>query len=367
MKKGFTLIELLGVIIILSVIALITVPIVIDMINSSRIKAQKRSIKLYGKAVENAVTNYYLKHKDKTMIPNLELLEQENLIQYKGNKVECNKIKISTQSVFVSECKVDGSDFIKEGNDYYSYGKTTICEATKTQNLNQISEGDKYSCRVKKNTVYDFYVLSVDDKVSLIMDRNICENGQPATSTNPCLYSWENQYRNYEGPIIAMDKLYEATSSWKYIPNIKMYYSDKDNQYDNQHGYNGIYTEGENLTKIYGLGATTPIRTYKNLKARLIDFNEIKKICENGSNICKDFLIENLKYCTDCSGDKYNINRENGLDNIQGYWTLNSEYGNMYLATYVSYRGNYNSTGGNNTTTAGIRAVIQIPISELGI
>ena len=55
MKKGFTLIELLAVIVILAIIALIATPIVLNIINDSKENSNKRSIELYGKAVEQAV------------------------------------------------------------------------------------------------------------------------------------------------------------------------------------------------------------------------------------------------------------------------------------------------------------------------
>jgi len=53
-KKGFTLIELLAVIVILAIIALIATPIVLNIINETKESANKTSIDMYGKAVEQA-------------------------------------------------------------------------------------------------------------------------------------------------------------------------------------------------------------------------------------------------------------------------------------------------------------------------
>ena len=53
-KKGFTLVELLAVIVILAIIALIATPIVINVVNESREKANLRSIESYAKAYETA-------------------------------------------------------------------------------------------------------------------------------------------------------------------------------------------------------------------------------------------------------------------------------------------------------------------------
>jgi type IV pilus assembly protein PilA len=57
-KKGFTLIELLAIIVILAIIALITTPIVLNLINQSKEAANKRSVEAYAKAVEYAVMQY---------------------------------------------------------------------------------------------------------------------------------------------------------------------------------------------------------------------------------------------------------------------------------------------------------------------
>ena len=51
MKKGFTLIELLGVIILLAVIALISTPLVLDVVDDARSGARKNSVFGYAEAV----------------------------------------------------------------------------------------------------------------------------------------------------------------------------------------------------------------------------------------------------------------------------------------------------------------------------
>ena len=57
MKKGFTLIELLGVIVILSVIALITTPIIQSAISNNKNATCESQTKSYEKAAKNYVTN----------------------------------------------------------------------------------------------------------------------------------------------------------------------------------------------------------------------------------------------------------------------------------------------------------------------
>ena len=60
-KKGFTLIELLAVIVILAIIALIASPIVIGIIEDSRLSAAERSAESYLDAVETAIMKSKLK------------------------------------------------------------------------------------------------------------------------------------------------------------------------------------------------------------------------------------------------------------------------------------------------------------------
>ena len=57
---AFTLIELLAVIVILAIIALIATPIILGIIKDTKEESNKRSVEMYAKAVENAITKYQL-------------------------------------------------------------------------------------------------------------------------------------------------------------------------------------------------------------------------------------------------------------------------------------------------------------------
>ena len=54
-KKGFTLVELLAVIVILSLISLITIPVVLNVVENSRLSAAKISGFNYVKAVNDEI------------------------------------------------------------------------------------------------------------------------------------------------------------------------------------------------------------------------------------------------------------------------------------------------------------------------
>ena len=63
-KKGFTLIELLAVIVILAIIALIIVPIVSNVIDSSRKAAFRESVNGIIDSTNNYLSEYVLSHND---------------------------------------------------------------------------------------------------------------------------------------------------------------------------------------------------------------------------------------------------------------------------------------------------------------
>lgn len=62
MKKGFTLIELLGVIIVLSIIALIVTPIVQSTIKSNKASMCNNQIKSYERAAKNYTSSSIFKY-----------------------------------------------------------------------------------------------------------------------------------------------------------------------------------------------------------------------------------------------------------------------------------------------------------------
>ena len=114
MKKGFTLIELLAVIVILAVIALIATPIIINIINDTRIESQKRSIDNYAKALENELVRSQMYSNNAVNIDTAI----ENMT-YNGSRVNCETRKIqSNGTIYLDNCSVDGNLV-----ENYSYGQ----------------------------------------------------------------------------------------------------------------------------------------------------------------------------------------------------------------------------------------------------
>ena len=109
-KKGFTLIELLAVIVILAIIALIATPIILNIISDSREESNKRSVELYGKAVEQAIAKSQL---NGTEIPAGDLISSLlSTVEYSGNAVTCTTNKLYE----------DGKVKLAGCNGNYTYG-----------------------------------------------------------------------------------------------------------------------------------------------------------------------------------------------------------------------------------------------------
>lgn len=117
MKKGFTLIELLAVIIILSIVAVIAIPIIGDVINTGRESALEKSTDFYIKELETKFSEWVIEG-----IP-LEYENVDGCVVFDVRKL--NK-------VLKLEGTVPESGTVKINNDYsasnYFYGFVT--EAT---------------------------------------------------------------------------------------------------------------------------------------------------------------------------------------------------------------------------------------------
>ena len=364
--KAFTLIELLAVIVILAIIALIATPIVLSIINESKENARLRSAEMYLDAVEQSVS-----------------IEKMNNTNFKTNSCEIEKGNLNCDGTEV-EVKVNGevpesgsitfeNGKIKDVTLTYSNGKTVvkennklvygekvktfadICTYDSTSTVEEKKAGAKYSCEVKEGTSYNFYVLTTpaegDTTINLIMDRNICEDGTPATAENKCLVAWlsKDDYINNDGPnaeqftdggpcqyggtcsmnelgpITAMTYLNKATSTWENIDNLDLTYDD----------------EGEHFADFE-----------LNGKARLPYKSEITSY--DSTNKTNAYLYDYL--------NSYNNIQTNAISGINGYWALSSYADSSNLAWDVYYESRVGSLVVNIGNHLGVRAVINLKI-----
>ena len=110
-KRGFTLIELLAVIVILSIIALIATPIILNVISDSRKKAAEESLKGYMDAIEKRITESDLDD-ESIEIANDKCYDVPTInkhVEVKGNKPTAGNVCITNESVVsVKNIIIDG-------------------------------------------------------------------------------------------------------------------------------------------------------------------------------------------------------------------------------------------------------------------
>ncbi len=147
-RNGFTLIELLAVIVILAIIALIATPIVLDIIDDSKESSVKRSIELYGGAVENAVAKAQLNGQaipsGKYTTEDGKTLTQGNTtlkVDYNGAKTVCDVYISSEGTVSLKKCNVsDKTIEYTYGNKIYENGAVVYFDVTTGKSCDTYTE-----------------------------------------------------------------------------------------------------------------------------------------------------------------------------------------------------------------------------------
>lgn len=121
-KKGFSLIELFAVVIILTIITLISIPIVLNAINAQKVSQNKRSIDTYGKDIETALDRYKVKN-DGMLTTNYDDLKE--YITISDDEVKCDSIGINENGALrLTDCSVNGTKVLDENGNAYVY--TTV-------------------------------------------------------------------------------------------------------------------------------------------------------------------------------------------------------------------------------------------------
>ena len=396
-RRGFTLIELLAVIVILAIIALIATPIVINIINDSKKESINRSIELYINHVQKMIAKKQMK--DPTFNPSKCEINEGNLtcdgkpiqIEMKGQTPKSGTIKFSKGMVIEGvNLELDGlyyqvkNDKISEGTNEKVTSYSDYITLKEDTGATGLSIGDKYDYEVKPGTTHTFYVLSLEgDKVNLIMNSNICNDGTPADKDHQCNYAWHaGTNNNNYGPDTAMTNLYNATKNWNNVPNMELTYIDENNSKSTTIGYTGI-TINNGVATIEGKNAAgnTRIGTIElPLKARLPREDEVKSEeagCHGYSSAtdygtCSAWLLENISYdegtyilwCSTCL-TKYEENKTNEIDGVFGYWLLSSSPDSLEGSNRVNIIGYVSSYYTSDTVKAGIRPVITVSKSDL--
>ena len=102
-QKGFTLVELLGVITLLALVGLISVPIISNVVNNSRLKAFKQTLNgiIDSARIHNAESNY-------SLFDNGEIDLTDGTIQFENLKeIEAGKIYYDGKEYYLEDVKND--------------------------------------------------------------------------------------------------------------------------------------------------------------------------------------------------------------------------------------------------------------------
>ena len=210
MKKGFTLVELLAVIVILAVIALITIPAVMRMIDSSTMNSYRRSVDLYGKAVSQAVISYQTDMVEKGQSIDVTFNNIESYIEYEGNDVDC-KIKqiYSDKTILLTECYVDEELVVAEKNKGYSdenyYYYTNSKKKMKTYEYIKAVEEE-----LKDKNITGTCTISEDKLICNGQDFTIKSNLENAISGT--LTIEDSKVKSYKGLKFATEKKTETNN-----------------------------------------------------------------------------------------------------------------------------------------------------------
>ena len=371
-RKGFTLIELLAVIVILAIIALIATPIVLDIIDDSKESSIKRSIELYGNAVEQAVASSQIKGSDvpsgQYKTTDGKTLTQGNTtikVDYKGSKVVCDVYITTDGEVSLKNC------IVNDKKTEYTYGKEEDVEIVDKVYTNgevvyfDVDTGTKCSnyTETQSNTGVNsgcmkFYAFNDDggDKINLLLDHN-------TTAT----IAWNSSGTSSNGPDQEfLNKLNEDTKDWQGTEALTDYSLD-------QTGYtsNAKYTIN-----------------YSEYKARLITAQEIANI--TGNTTWDEIVANNYFYfdskttkakdtCTlgDISGCQYGWLYDRTLSKCKdygclnnadvgtnGYWTSTTAASYSNRPWFVAFIG-YISVNSSDSKNYGIRPVIEVLKSKL--
>jgi len=355
-SKGFTLAELLGVLTLLAIIALITVPLVNKYIANSRQKAYDAEMITLKKAaqqwlVKNSASvqwdeyGYYALNLD--VLKQSEFLSDEaiyNPLNPNEQITGCvminnNKGKYSYE--YNSTCSVRFPIYANGTAVYFNPVTGSICTSGEAVS----TTGTKTGC-MKWYTFND--VGESSPIINLILDHN--------TTTS---VMWYPTTSNVSGPTNVLTQLQTDTNSWTGVPTRTDSYSLSNGSASytiNYSSYKARLISAADIATISGntsfVEATTPYTSWFYL-----DSNNLNQTATSTGASKYDWLFDYTNGCT-----SYGCNIADSSN--YGYWTSTAVYNNTTGAWIMDRDG---SLGNRNTndTTIGIRPVITIPKSTL--
>ncbi len=349
-KKGFTLVELLAVIVILAIIALISTPIILGVIEKARIGAAEQSALGYIDAVEKQIVYNQVKENQTEIVDKTYTVEElEKLgVSIKGTVPRGDNDIIIIDKGKVKSATLTVGDYNVEVDDT---GKAT---ATKTG-----AKEEKYTVYANGTAIY--YNPETNKKCSESeANKNVNENGTPTGTKSGCMkwYTFNDEGEKTSKVNMILDHNTTTNVAW------------------NSDGINSEMKEVATALK----NDTT--NWDSSLNARLITANEVAKITGNTTfDASKEgqnnfFLDSNnstqtatsqgaskyawlYDYTKDCTNFGCNI----ADSSTHGYWTGTPYVDKTDQAWNIFVFGNLSIININNANTninPGIRPVITV-------
>ena len=256
-KKGFTLIELLAVIVILAVVALISMPLVLNTIDKAKKGAAEESANSYVSAIETAIVSdmmnsNYNYNPEQTFIlsdngKKIVNGEKELEINIKGTYPTSGSVVIKDAIVKSAELKVSGYDinYKAELPTYTKYSNGTAIYYNPETNT-KCSLSEAVSKTGVKSGCMKWYTFNDDETsstVNMILDHN---------TTALVAYNSDNTNSEMKEVKVTLES---DTESWNKSINPRLITADEVAKITGNTSFNGVTSDGD---KWFCLDTNTP-------------------------------------------------------------------------------------------------------------
>jgi len=371
-KRGFTLIELLAVIVILAIISLIAIPIILNIIESTKKEAFKESVRNLVDAIKIDATisekelpfSYVVNDNEifpKVSINGLFNIYGEVTINEKGksealidNGTWCARKAYSSSNIILtpSPCQ-ENPIIIGTLSVEPNWGNGLLVTSNATSSISKITN---YKFTIKKQDevvstitsetnqyLFPFDILSNNENYTIEV---VAEDNQGHTKTAETEYNFSYEpmisryvivelYENLDGNSLALNELefldnYNKTLSYTVedvydsTTNGKPFYWDS-NIWSKEHLYDGKYSylsnaDGSETSTLFLFNSSTNVQK-KSWARFLIDFGEEKEIktinlWTGGTDRRQPYIIKMYSYSLDIDekfSSTYIKNRDNSL------------------------------------------------------
>ena len=334
-KKGFTLIELLAVIVILAVIALISMPLVLNTIDKAKKGAAEESANSYVSAIETAIvsdmmnSNYnYNSEQTFTLSDNGKKIvngEKELEINIKGTYPTSGSVVIKDAIVKSAELKVNGYDiaYSAKAPVYTKYSNGTAIYYNPETNT-KCSSSEAVSKTGVKSGCMKWYTFNDDEyssTVNMILDHN-----------TTALVAYNSDNTNSEMKEVK-NTLESDTESWNKSINPRLITADEVARITGNTEFDSSISGGDKWFYLDNNGQTQAVNSKGESKYAWLF----------------DYTVDCIDYgCNEADNRTY------------GYWTSTSVNGSTSDVWLVFRNSSFGSNNASGATFEGVRPVVTI-------